>query len=90
MAHGATRLLFLAAVVTLQTTPITAAVEYLVTAPGYLTPNTNVKVAALVKNPSSAGQLTVELWATRSGINENSTVVATQSYPVSANGKIQL
>ncbi|XP_077555714.1 alpha-2-macroglobulin-like protein 1 [Haemaphysalis longicornis] len=86
MAQAATRLLFLAAVVTLRAPPTIAAVEYLVTAPGSLTPSTNVKITALVKNPPSAGQLTVELWATRTGINENSTVVATESYPVSASG----
>nr|A7UDM9.1 RecName: Full=Ixosin-B; Flags: Precursor [Ixodes sinensis]ABU24471.1 ixosin [Ixodes sinensis] len=70
MASGWThRLLLLAAVVTLGATPIAAAsMEYLVTAPGYLTPNADIKITAVVTNPSSAGQLKVDLWGTRSGI----------------------
>nr|XP_037273823.1 LOW QUALITY PROTEIN: alpha-2-macroglobulin-like [Rhipicephalus microplus] len=47
--------------------------EYFVTAPGYLTPNATSSSQAVVRNPPSAGQLVVELWGTRSGINQNST-----------------
>ncbi|KAL3238279.1 hypothetical protein MRX96_021958 [Rhipicephalus microplus] len=77
--------LLLAAVVTLAT-PTTAAIEYFVTAPGYLTPNADIKLTAVVRNPPSAGQLVVELWGTRSGINQNSTVLATQTYDVGPKG----
>lgn len=80
------RLLLLAAVVTLRTTPTAASIEYLVTAPGYLTPNADVKLAALVRNPASVGELVVELWGTRSGINQNSTILATQTYAVDQSG----
>lgn len=79
-------LLLLAAVVTLGTTPTAAAIEYFVTAPGYLTPNADIKLTAVVRNPPSDGQLVVELWGTRSGINQNSTVLATQTYDVSSKG----
>lgn len=77
--------LLLAAVVTLAT-PTTAAMEYFVTAPGYLTPNADIKLTAVVRNPPSAGQLVVELWGTRSGINQNSSVLATQTYDVGPRG----
>ncbi|KAH7967545.1 hypothetical protein HPB49_025656 [Dermacentor silvarum] len=60
--------------------------EYLVTAPGYLTPNADVKLTALVRNPASAGELVVELWGTRSGLNQNSTILATQTYAVDQSG----
>uniref|UniRef100_A0A023GNI6 Putative alpha-2-macroglobulin-like protein n=1 Tax=Amblyomma triste TaxID=251400 RepID=A0A023GNI6_AMBTT len=87
MASGWTRrLLLLAAVVTLGTTPTAASIEYLVTAPGYITPNSDVKITAIVTNPGSAGQLKVELWGTRSGINQNSTVLASRTYEVDAAG----
>ncbi|KAH7962732.1 hypothetical protein HPB52_017705 [Rhipicephalus sanguineus] len=79
-------LLLLAAVVTLGTTPTAAAIEYFVTAPGYLTPNADIKLTAVVRHPPSDGQLVVELWGTRSGINQNSTVLATQTYDVSSKG----
>ncbi|KAL1442052.1 hypothetical protein MTO96_008060 [Rhipicephalus appendiculatus] len=78
-------LLLLAAVVTLAT-PTAAAIEYFVTAPGYLTPNADIKLTAVVRNPPSAGQLVVEVWGTRSGINQNSTVLATQTYDVGPKG----
>lgn len=80
------RLLLLAAVVTLGTTPTAASIEYLVTAPGYLTPNADVKLTALVRNPASVGELVVELWGTRSGLNQNSTILATQTYAVDQSG----
>lgn len=87
MASGWTRrVLLLAAVVTLGTTPTAASIEYLLTAPGYLTPNADAKITAVVTNPSSAGQLKVDLWGTRSGINQNSTVLASQTYEVGADG----
>ncbi|KAL1442054.1 hypothetical protein MTO96_008062 [Rhipicephalus appendiculatus] len=78
-------LLLLAAVVTLAT-PTTTAIEYFVTAPGYVTPNADIKLAAVVRNPPSAGQLVVEVWGTRSGIDQNSTVLATQTYDVGPKG----
>ncbi|KAH6937675.1 hypothetical protein HPB50_003570 [Hyalomma asiaticum] len=60
--------------------------EYFVTAPGYLTPNADVKLTAVVRNPPSAGQLVVELWGTRSGLNQNNTVLASQTYEVGPKG----
>lgn len=87
MASNWTRwLLLFAAVVTLGTTPTAASMEYFVTAPGYLTPNADVKLTAVVRNPPSAGQLVVELWGTRSGLNQNNTVLASQTYEVGPKG----
>ncbi|XP_077487798.1 alpha-2-macroglobulin-like protein 1 [Amblyomma americanum] len=87
MASGWTRrLLLLAAVVTLGATPTGASIEYLVTAPGFLTPNSDIKITAVVTNASSAGQLEVDLWGTRSGIDQNSTVLASRTYAVGADG----
>ncbi|KAK8786458.1 hypothetical protein V5799_023766 [Amblyomma americanum] len=87
MASGWThQLLLLAAVVALGTTPTAASIEYLVTAPGFLTPNTDIKITAVVTNPASAGQLKVDLWGTRVGINENSTVLASRTYDIGADG----
>ncbi|KAK8760751.1 hypothetical protein V5799_027979 [Amblyomma americanum] len=60
--------------------------EYLVTAPGFLTPNSDIKITAVVTNSSSAGQLEVDLWGTRSGIDQNSTVLASRTYAVGADG----
>ncbi|XP_029844079.3 alpha-2-macroglobulin-like protein 1 isoform X3 [Ixodes scapularis] len=73
--------LFLVAVATLGAVPDAAtALEYIFTAPGYVSPGTTTKFYAVVRNPKSAGTLDVELWDRTSQPGRTDTKLASKTY----------
>ncbi|KAM7284946.1 hypothetical protein ISCGN_031944 [Ixodes scapularis] len=80
--------LFLVAVATLGAVPDAAtALEYIFTAPGYVSPGTTTKFYAVVRNPKSAGTLDVELWDRTSQPGRTDTKLASKTYQFENKGE---